>query len=67
MEEVKAIDSMEQRVFLAVQPGEEIRYQPGFGNRNFFFEWKNRATTQGRVTRSNGKYYRAFSEQEVVN
>jgi len=34
--EAKAIDRMEQRIFQAVQPGEEIRYQPGFGNRNLF-------------------------------
>jgi NrS-1 polymerase HBD domain/AAA domain len=67
VEEVKAIDRMEQRVFQAVQPGEEIRYQPGFGNRNLFFEWKNRATTQGKVTRSNGKYYRAYPESQTVN
>jgi len=50
-----------------VQPGEEIKYQPGFGNRNLFFDWKNRAMTQGKVTRSNGKYYRAFPESESVN
>jgi hypothetical protein len=49
-----------------VPPGEEIRYQPGFGNRNLF-EWKNRAMAQGKVTRSNGKYYRAFPETEAVN
>jgi hypothetical protein len=65
VQEVKAIDRMEQRIFLAVQPGAEIKYQPGFGNRNLFFEWKNRAITQGRVTRSNGKYYRAFPETEA--
>lgn len=51
---------------LGVPPGEEIRYQPGFGNRNLF-EWKNRAMAQGKVTRSNGKYYRAFPETEAVN
>jgi hypothetical protein len=50
-----------------VQPGEEIRYQPGFGNRNLFFEWKSRAATQGKVTRTNGKYYRAYAEAHVVN
>ena len=31
--------------------------QPGFGNRNLFFDWKNRATKESKVTRSNGKYY----------
>ena len=67
VQEVKAIDRMEQRVFQAVQPGEEIKYLPGFGNRNLFFEWKNRAATQGKVTRSNGKYYRAFPETPSVN
>lgn len=67
VEEVKAIDRMEQRIFGAVQPGEEIRYQPGFGNRNLFFEWKRRAMTQGKVTRSSGKYYRAYPEAEAVN
>ena len=66
--ELKAIDRMEQRIFQAVQPGEEIKYQPGFGNRNLFYEWKNRATTQGKVTRSSGKYYRVFPEaDETVN
>jgi AAA domain len=65
--EVKAIDRMEQRIFQAVPPGDEIKYQPGFGSRNLFFEWKNRATTQGTVTRSNGKYYRTFSGKEVIN
>ncbi len=64
--ELKAIDRMEQRILQAVQPGEEIKYQPGFGNRNLFFEWKSRATAQGKVTRSQGKYYRAFSVQEAV-
>jgi hypothetical protein len=33
---------MEQRIFAAVQPGEEARFQPGFGNRNLFYECKNR-------------------------
>jgi hypothetical protein len=65
--ELKAIDRMEQRIFQAVQPGEEIKYQPGFGNRNLFFEWKNQAVSRGTVTRSNGKYYRAFAEKEIVN
>jgi hypothetical protein len=65
--EVKAIDRMEQRIFQAVQPGEEIKYQPGFGNRNLFFEWKNQAMTRGKVTRANGKYYRAYPEKEAVN
>lgn len=65
--ELKAIDRMEQRIFGATQPGDEIKYHPGFGNRNLFYEWKNRATIQGKVTRSNGKYYRAYSEGEIVN
>lgn len=65
--ELKAIDRMEQRIFAAVQPGEEVKYQPGFGNRNLFFEWKNRATAQGKVTRSNGKYYRAYPNAEMVD
>jgi hypothetical protein len=64
--ELKAIDRMELRIFQAVQPGDEIKYQPGFGNRNLFFECKNRAATQGKVTRSNGKYYRAYPEKELV-
>jgi hypothetical protein len=65
--ELKAIDRMEQRIFNAVQPGGEIKFQPGFGSRNLFFEWKNRATIQGKVTRSNGKYYRVYPEKEAVN
>lgn len=65
--ELKAIDHMERRIFSAIKPGDEIRYQPGFGNRNLFFEWKNRAASQGKVTRSNGKYYRAFQEAQTVN
>ncbi len=64
---LKAIDRMEQRVFNAVKPGEEVRYQPGFGNRNLFFQWKTQAAAQGKVTRSNGKYYRAYPEKETVN
>jgi hypothetical protein len=40
--ELKAIDRIEQRIFAAVQPGEEIKYQPGFGNRNLFYECKSR-------------------------
>ncbi|MGC2476642.1 MAG: AAA family ATPase [Candidatus Sulfotelmatobacter sp.] len=67
VQEARAIDRMEQRVFGVVQPGEEVRWQPGFGNRNLFFDWKKRAETQGKVTRSNGKYYRAFLEKEIVN
>lgn len=66
VQEVRAVDRMEQRVFGAVQPGEEVKFQPGFGNRNLFFEWKNRAATQGKVTRSNGKYYRAYPEAQTV-
>jgi hypothetical protein len=50
-----------------VQPGEEIRYQPGFGNRNLFFDWKNRAMTRGKVFRSSGKYYRALPEAAAIN
>jgi len=42
---------MEQRVFAAVQPGGEVRFQPGFGNRNLFFEWKDRAMKEGKVER----------------
>jgi hypothetical protein len=67
VEELKAIDRMEQRVFNVVQPGGEIRYEPGLGNRNLFFDWKSRAMTQGKVTRSNGKYYRAYPVEGVVN
>ena len=67
VQQAKAIDHMEQRVFGVVKPGEEIRYQPGFGNRNLFFEWKNQAMAQGVVTRSNGKYYRAFPAAEKLN
>ncbi len=65
--ELKAIDRMEQRVFNAVQPGDEVKYQPGFGNRNLFYQWKTQAAAQGKVTRSNGKYYRAYPEKETVN
>jgi len=65
--ELKAINRMEQRIFQAVQPGEEIRYQPGSGNRNLFCECKNRLVKDGKVTRSNGKYYRAFKEVETVH
>ena len=65
--ELKAIDRMEERIFNAVQPGGEIKYQPGFGNRNLFYEWKARAATQGKVTRSGGKYFRAFPGKETVN
>jgi hypothetical protein len=65
--EERAIDRMEQRIFQAVKPGDEIRYQPGFGNRNLFYEWKNRAMAEGKVTRLNGKYYRVYPEKEAVN
>lgn len=61
------LTALEQRIFAAVQPGEEIKYQPGFGNRNLFCEWKNRGAVQGKVTRSYGKYYRAFPEKGTVN
>ncbi len=57
--ELRAIGRMEQRVVAAVEPGEEIRYQPGLGNRNLFFEWKTRAVKEGKVAKVNGKYYRA--------
>ena len=62
--ELKAIDKMEQRVFGTTQPGEEIKWRPGLGNRNLFFEWKNRALKDGKVTKVNGKYYRAFPEAQ---
>ena len=65
--ELKAIDHMERRIFSAIKPGDEIRYEPGFGNRNLFFEWKNRAASQGKVTRSNGKYYKDIQEAQTVN
>ena len=55
-------DRMEQRIFQAVQPGEEFKYQPGFGNRNLFLECKKRLLKEGRVTKVNGKYCRAFPE-----
>jgi len=48
-------------------PGEEVTSQPGLGNRNMFFDWKNRAMAEGKVTRSGGKYYRAYPEKETVN
>ena len=67
MREMTALDHMEQRVFTLVKPGEEIRYQPGFGSRNGFFDWKNRAMREGKVTKVNGKYYRAYPEQQAVN
>jgi hypothetical protein len=63
--ELKAIDKMEQRVFQAVKPGDEIRHQPGFGNRNLFFEWKKKAHSEGKVSCVNGKYYRAFAEAQA--
>ena len=58
--ELKAIGRMEQRIFQAVQPGDEIKYQPGFGNRNLFLECKNRLVAKGKVTRSNGKCCRSY-------
>ena len=58
---------MEQRIFAAVQPGEEVRYQPGFGNRNLFFECKNSLLKEGKITRSNGKYYRTYLQTDTVN
>jgi hypothetical protein len=64
--ELRAIDKMEQRIFAAVQPGEEVRYQPELGNRNLFYERKNRLVKEGKVTRSNGKYFRVFVETETV-
>jgi hypothetical protein len=67
VQEVKAIDRMEQRIFLAVKPGDELAYQPAFGNRNLFFEWKKRAHAQGKVCRVSGKWYRAIPEKEAVN
>jgi hypothetical protein len=42
VQEVKAIDRMERPIFSAVQPGEEVRYQPGFGNRNLFLSGKTK-------------------------
>ena len=65
--ELRAIDKMEQRIFAAVQPGEEIKYQPGYGNRNLFYECKARLAKEGKVTRVNGKYYRAFPEAQTVD
>jgi len=65
--ELKAIDRMEQRIFAAVEPGEEIKYQPGFGNRNLFYECKSRLVKAGRVTKVNGKYFIAFPEKQSIN
>jgi hypothetical protein len=65
--ELRAIDRMEQRVFGMVQPGEEVRYQPGLGNRNLYYEWKSRAAKEGKLTQVNGKYYRAFPDKQTVN
>lgn len=65
--ELRAIDRMEQRIFAAVQPGEVVRHQPGFGNRNLFFEWEKRALKEGKITRVNGKYFRAFPASQTVN
>jgi hypothetical protein len=58
---------MEQRTLAAVQPGEMVRHQPGFGNRNLLFGWGKRALKEGKITRSNGKYYRAFPENKTLN
>jgi hypothetical protein len=65
--ELRAIDKMEQRIFAAVQPGDLVRYQPGFGNRNLFFDWEKRALKEGKITRSNGKYFRAYPLSATVN
>jgi hypothetical protein len=65
--ELRAIDKMEQRIFAAIQPGDVLRYLPGFGNRNLFFEWEKRALKEGKITRTNGKYYRAFPESQTIN
>ena len=36
-------------------------------NRTLFYQWKTEAAAAGKVTRSNGKYYRAYPEKETVN
>jgi hypothetical protein len=57
--ETKAIDRMEQNVFAVAKPGDEIpSYQPAFGSRNTYFEWKKRAQSEHKVCRVNGKCYR---------
>jgi hypothetical protein len=37
------------------------------GNRNLFFECKSRLLKEGKITRSNGKYYRAIVEAPIVH
>ncbi len=66
--EVRAIDRMEQRIFATVQPGDEIPgYQPSFGPRNLFYEWKRRAQAEQKICRNDGKWYRMVPVKEAVN
>jgi hypothetical protein len=60
--EVRAIDRHGAAHLSGCAAGRRNQVSAWLGNRNLFFEWKNRTFAHGKVTRSNVKYYRAFLE-----
>jgi hypothetical protein len=56
--EPSALDHMEARVWATVKPGDEVRYQPSFGRRTTFYEWKRRAQDEGKVSKVENRFYR---------
>lgn len=55
-----AFTRIEDAVFSAYKAGEEIEYQPAFGSKSTFYEWRKGAVAENKITLANTKIYVPF-------
>jgi hypothetical protein len=52
-----AFTRIEDAVFSAYTAGQEIEYQPAFGSKSTFYDWRKVAIAEGKVVLSDKKIY----------
>jgi primase-polymerase (primpol)-like protein len=55
-----AFTRIEDAVFSAYHAGDEIEYQPAFGSKSTFYDWRKSAVAEGKVTLADKKIYVPF-------
>ena len=55
-----AFTRIEDAVFSAYHAGDEIDYQPAFGSKSTFYDWRKSAVAEGKVTLADKKIYVPF-------
>jgi hypothetical protein len=55
-----AFTKIEDAVFRAYKPGDAIEYQPSFGHKTTFYDWRKAAILEGKIVVNNTKIYVPF-------